>query len=319
MNSERRHSIPWLHLFLIALVIGALWSILSHNPHAHRRAKQDWGHRLTIITYNTHRMGMFRKPADNEVLQFLRNTEADIICLQEVEVYKDNRYLTLPELKQAMSRWEYTYFDFKVYNSRRQFGNVVFSHYPLINKKTVPFESKGSISSRCDVVVDADTIRLIVNHLESYRLDRSLLQVDSLFSATPDRREQLRERFRRTGPTRREQAHAVKDEVDASPYPVILTGDFNVPPLSRTYYILKRGLRDCFLETSFLRYGTTYPLNGGSDNDTGSTDEDDKGSSLNLGVRIDYIFCSQSLTPLTSEVITTDASDHYPLCCTIGY
>ncbi len=169
------------------------------------------------------------------------------------------------------------------------------------------------------MVVDADTIRLIVNHLESYRLDRSLLQVDSLFSATPDRREQLRERFLRTGPTRREQAHAVKDEVDASPYPVILTGDFNVPPLSRTYYILKRGLRDCFLETSFLRYGTTYPLNGGSDNDTDSADEDDKGRSLNLGVRIDYIFCSQSLTPLTSEVITTDASDHYPLCCTIGY
>jgi len=304
MSSERRHRIPWLQLGLVALVVAALWSILSHNPRAARRAKQDWPHRLTVLTYNTHRMGMFRKPAENEVLQYLRQTDADIICLQEVEVYKDNRYLTLPELKEAMQKWEYTYLDFKVYNSRRQFGNVVFSHYPLINKKTVPFESKGSISSRCDVVVHGDTLRLIVNHLESYRLDPASLQVDSLFNATPDQRDRLRERFHRTGSARREQAHAVKDEVDASPYPVILAGDFNVPPLSRTYYILKRGLRDCFLETSFLRYGTTYPLNSASDN---------------LGVRIDYIFCSPSLTPLTSEVIAVDASDHFPLRCTLGY
>ncbi len=97
----------------------------------------------------------------------------------------------------------------------------------------------------------------------------------------------------------------------ASPYPVILAGDFNVPPLNRTYYILKRGLRDCFLETSFLRYGTTYPLRAAADAEDAS--------SFSPGVRIDYIFCSPSLTPLTSEVISTAASDHYPLRCTIGY
>ncbi|MBQ9427066.1 MAG: endonuclease/exonuclease/phosphatase family protein [Paludibacteraceae bacterium] len=116
--------------------------------------------------------------------------------------------------------------------------------------------------------------------------------------------------YHRSGSVRREQAHAVKEEVDASPYPVILAGDFNVPPLSRTYYILKRGLRDCFLETIFLRYGTTYPLRAAADAED---------ASFSPGVRIDYIFCSPSLTPLTSEVISTAASDHYPLRCTIGY
>ena len=29
------------------------------------------------------------KPADNEVLQYLLSQDADVVCLQEVDVYKD--------------------------------------------------------------------------------------------------------------------------------------------------------------------------------------------------------------------------------------
>lgn len=300
MSEARRYRIHWLRIAFVLLLLAVLWPLISHSPQAGKRARQSWRHRLTVMTFNTHRMGMFSKPDENEVLAFLRNADADIICLQEVEVYKENRYLTLPELRDAMSAWPYTYFDFKVYNSRRQFGNVVFSRYPLINKKTVPFDSKGSISSRCDVVIDTDTIRLIANHLESYRLDPSYLQVDSLFNATPDRRDWLRERLNQTGMTRRAQAQAVKAEAESSPYPVILAGDFNVPPLSRTYHLLKKGLQDCFLEGSCLQYGATYRLHG-------------------FSVRIDYIFCSPALTPLSAEVLPASGSDHNPLCCTIGF
>ena len=252
------------------------------------------------MTYNTHRMGMFRKAAENEVIRFLRESDADIICLQEVEVYKDDRYLTLPELKEAMQAWQYTYFDFKVYNTRRQFGNVVFSRYPLLNKKTVPFDSRGSISSRCDIAVGSDTIRLIVNHLESNRLEEGDMQMDSLLSPHSALREKVKEKMGRAGTIRREQAHAVKEEANLSPYPILLVGDFNDIPYSRTYRILQDNLRDCFLESSFLRYGATYHAQG-------------------MGVRIDYIFCSKQLTPLQSEVLHTNGSDHYPLVSTIAW
>lgn len=301
MSDRPRHfRLPWLRILFGVLLIAFLWPLFSHSPRAGRRAALSFPHRLTVMTYNTHRMGMFRKPADNEVLQFLRQADADVICLQEVEVYKDKRYLTLPELREAMQAWPYTYFDFKVYNSRRQFGNVVFSRYPLTNKKTVPFDSKGSISSRCDVIVDSDTLRLIVNHLESYRLDPNDLQVDSLINAGSDRRDRLRERVHQTGATRRAQARAVKREAKESPFPVLIVGDCNVPPVSKTYNILKRGLQDCFLETGFLQYGATYRLHG-------------------FSVRIDYIFCSPALTPLSAEVLPASGSDHNPLCCTIGF
>ena len=48
--------------------------------------------------------------------------------------------------------------------------------------------------------------------------------------------------YHRSGSVRREQAHAVKEEVDASPYPVILAGDFNVAPESKTIAELKKGM-----------------------------------------------------------------------------
>ena len=105
------------------------------------------------------------------MLQYINQLDADVVCLQEVLVYKSGNRMTLPALREAMRKYPYTYYDFKHYNSRRQFGNVVFSRYPLINKQTIRYESASNISSQCDMLVHDDTIRLIVNHLESFRLE----------------------------------------------------------------------------------------------------------------------------------------------------
>ena len=36
---------------------------------------------ITILTWNTGRMGNFQKPEKNEVLQYLVSQDADVICL----------------------------------------------------------------------------------------------------------------------------------------------------------------------------------------------------------------------------------------------
>ncbi len=63
-----------------------LWPIVSHRPFASLRAAKPWQKTLSVMTYNTHRLGMFEKPERNEVIRFLRTADADVICLQEVEV-----------------------------------------------------------------------------------------------------------------------------------------------------------------------------------------------------------------------------------------
>lgn len=286
-----------LALVLLVVVLWAVWSLFSHRLLAPDTT--DYPHQLRILTYNTQGLGLNGNQKARQLLQYVNSQDADIVCMQEVSVYKNSDHLSLPELRRAMRQYPYTYYDFKVYNSHRQFGNVVFSRYPLIHKYTLPYESRSNISSRCDVVVGDDTLRLIVNHLESYHLNRGDLQMDSI-RATSFKHSTLNRKLERAGKLRRRQADVVHDEADSSPYPVVVVGDFNAPPTSYVYWRIKWGLRDCFAETSFGRLGNTYTCR-------------------HLGIRIDYILCSRSLRPLDFRIDKVSHSDHYPIMATVGW
>ena len=282
---------------LSLLLIWALYSLVSHCI---RPPKETYDHTLKVMTYNTHAMMIGEKLAEKKkMLQYLNNQGADIVCLQEVLVYKNPSRLTLPALREAMSNYPYTYYDFKRYNSHRQFGNVVFSRYPLTNKNTIRYESQSNISSQCDVQVGDQTIRLIVNHLESYGLVREDLQFDTL-SMAEIKNSSLVQKLQHAGKLRHQQAREVKRSIRQSPYPVVVVGDFNAIPLSYVYWKVKLGLRDCFLESSFGQLGNTIK----------------KGP---LGIRIDYILCSRKMTPIKCEVDRVRYSDHFPVCATIGW
>ena len=282
---------------LTLLLVWILYSLVSHR---FRQPKETFSHTLKVMTYNTHAMMIGDKlAAKKEMLQYINNQGADVVCLQEVLVYKNPARLTLPALREAMSNYPYTYYDFKRYNSHRQFGNVVFSRYPLTNKNTIRYESQSNISSQCDILVGDDTIRLIVNHLESYGLVKEDLQFDTL-SMAEIKNSSLVQKLQHAGKLRHQQAREVKRSIRQSPHPVVVVGDFNAIPLSYVYWKVKFGLRDCFLESSFGKLGNTIK----------------KGP---FGIRIDYILCSRRLTPIQCEVDRVRYSDHFPVCATIGW
>ena len=284
-------------IMLTLLLVWILYSLVSHR---FRQPKETFSHTLKVMTYNTHAMMIGDKlAAKKEMLQYINNQGADVVCLQEVLVYKNPARLTLPALREAMSNYPYTYYDFKRYNSHRQFGNVVFSRYPLTNKNTIRYESQSNISSQCDILVGDDTIRLIVNHLESYGLVKEDLQFDTL-SMAEIKNSSLVQKLRDAGQLRHQQARAVKRSIRQSPHPVVVVGDFNAIPLSYVYWKVKFGLRDCFLESSFGKLGNTIK----------------KGP---FGIRIDYILCSRELSPIKCEVDRVRYSDHFPVCATIGW
>ena len=283
---------------LVLTVVWICWSLLSHRMPWQKH--WETGHQLTVVTYNTNGMLVDKKLEDKlAMLDYVKKLDADIVCLQEVLVYKNPNRFTLPDLRETMREYPYTYYDFKVYNSRRQFGNVVFSRYPLINKQTIRYESQSNISSQCDVVVGQDTLRLVVNHLESFRLNNSDFSLDSL-TANTLRESSLNRKLTYASRLRRQQAYSVRKAIHHSPYPVIAVGDFNAIPLSAVYWIMNTGLRDCYAESSVGRYGSTYERKG-------------------IRVRIDYIFTSRALKPLACRVGKERYSDHYPVIATIGW
>ena len=238
-------------------------------------------------------MGQFMKPDQNEVLQYLLSQDADVICLQEVDVYKSERFLTLQDVKQTLGgKYTYSYLDFAVYDKRHQFGTMVWSKYPLINKQSIHYETRGNISNRCDVVVGQDTIRLFNNHLESYNFNAEDLE----------EMEHIWDKWRRAVPIRNKQAQVVRAEIDKSPYPVIVVGDFNSVALSFAYWHLSRGLHDAWNETHhFWELGPTCEHRG-------------------FGVRIDYILCSDPLRPVSSFIpAAAHGSDHKPVVATLEW
>ena len=244
---------------------------------------------ITVLTWNTARMGGFAKPEKNEVLQYLQQQDADVICLQEVDVYKDATYLTLSNVRQSLGKkYPYSYLDFAIYDKRHQYGTMVWSKYPLINKQSIHYQTVGNISNRCDIVVGKDTFRLINNHLESYSFSaEDLTDMDK-----------LKAKWLRAWPLRNEQARVVRKEIEASPYPVIVVGDFNAIELSYAYWHISSGLHDAWRSIHPWSWGATCEHRG-------------------FGFRIDYILSSKSLTPVRCDIPTASGSDHRPVVATL--
>lgn len=286
-------------LIIISVVaLWLLWSLFSHRMPWKKDVTTD--KQLTVMTYNTQGMAIGKSlEGKMKMLKYINQQDADIVCLQEVLVYKNEKRLTLPKLREAMSNYPYTYYDFKLYNQQRQFGNVVFSRYPLINKQTIRFESRTNISSQCDVIVNHDTIRLIVNHLESFHINNEDLNLEDL-NVTSFQESTLGRKLIRANKLRREQVSALCKAIRKSPYPIIAIGDFNSLPISWVYWRMNLGLRDCFAESSFGQYGGTYQRKG-------------------VKVRIDYIFLSRSFKPIECYVGSAEHSDHYPVIATFGW
>lgn len=286
-------------LSLLAIVVLWLaWSLLSHRMPWQEYSQMP--HELKVLTYNTQGMAV-DKYLDTklEMLEYINKLDADVVCLQEVLVYKKGDRLTLPMMREAMKNYPYTYFDFKLYNSRRQFGNVVFSRYPLVNKETIQFESKANISSQCDIVVNEDTIRLMVNHLESFYLNDEDLDLSDLDVSNIQENSLVR-KLVRANRLRHDQVSVLREAIRQSPHPVIAVGDFNSLPISWVYWRMNLGMRDCFAESSVGQYGSTYQRKG-------------------MSARIDYIFTSRKLKPISCEVGDAEYSDHYPVMATIGW
>ena len=286
-------------VLLVPIVLVGVWVALLLFSHG--SPTDEYEHHLSVLTYNTHQMGQYEKAYQNRVIRYLQRQDADIICLQEVDVYKNDKYLTLPELRKALEKYPYTYFDFKIYNKRHQYGLAVFSKYPLSNKNTVRYSSRGNISDYCDVAVGKDTFRLFNNHLESNRLVVKDLPDSIESAALKESVQRISDKLESARKIRQVQAKAIRAEIEKSPYPVIVAGDFNVTPLSYTYLKIRGGeLRDCFLATSWGQWGATVVKR-------------------HLGVRIDYLLCSRELHPVETHIDRLNCSDHYPVTTTIGW
>lgn len=172
-------------------------------------------------------------------------------------------------------------------------GVALFSRYPILRQGEVVFKQfNGMVWA--DVKVGADTVRIINIHLQSMgiRVTKVFME-DEIEGVKYETRSVLS--ALRTGFTdRRVQIQNVEDYIALSPYPVIVTGDFNDTPYSVVYERLRRRLNNAFEDAG---RGFGFTLNRAP-----------------TYVRIDNQFYDSRLNALSFQTFRdVPFSDHYPI------
>ena len=284
----------YLIISLVTVIAG--WGFISRYIRLESDTTGSEG--VKILSYNVKNFdfkgkGEAKKTADS-ITSFLKSKAPDIICLQEMRL-RSNHLFNLSQFVR-----ESDFVDHYQYARTAYFGGIVtMTRYPIINMGEIRFENSGNMAIFTDVIIDEDTIRIFNVHLQSYQIDPEKYTVIESPGITEESDlRQIREmgsKFKRAFIMRAGQARIISENINWSPYPVLICGDFNDTPVSYTYRKVRGGLKDAFVESG-KGMGRTY---------VGKLPS----------FRIDYIFHSGQFDSYYFNPEKIYFSDHLPVSC----
>ena len=240
------------------------------------------------------------KSVNQNILTFIRNENAEIVCLQEFFTLTETAFAE-DSIKIKLSANPYTHIHYtNSITDKRGFGIATFSRYPIINKGVIAFPDSPNVSIYSDIKIGNDTVRIYNCHLQSTRLEKEKYNfLDSLLlnynSKHFNEIKNISSRLKYAYIKRAHQVDVLNKHIQSSPIPVILCGDFNDTPVSYSYYKLRGKMKDAYLESG-LGIGNTYFGNFPS-------------------FRIDFIMHSKSLAASNFQTRRVRLSDHFPIEC----
>ncbi len=308
------------YILLVNIILAIIWAvrlrpealislvlIVVGFPHFRNYLKmgkqgEDKTGTFKLLSYNVRLFNQFEGKgtagSENLILDFLRNQNPDILCLQEFYISGNPRQKE-QYFARALGGKYHSHLKVLGSGRNRYYGIATFSRFPVAEKGDVIHPESSSLSIYTDVIIEKDTFRIFNNHLQSFRLkrvERSFLNELTGSSAEREAITEIRSLYSslRSGfALRATQARLLKDNIDSSPHPVIVTGDFNDTPVSYSYRRIRKGLNDSFVKSGSgagFTYRGNYPPN-----------------------RIDYILYDNALESRSFDIIRIKHSDHYPV------
>ena len=228
---------------------------------------------IRVMTYNIHHgEGTDGKLDLERIADLIRRQKSDLVALQEVDrgVERTTRRDLIAELAR-LTKMHYV-FRKNIDYQGGEYGNAILSRFPVLEEGNHHYkmlrqgEQRGLL--RALVNVDGRRLLLLNTHIDYRKEDFERLsnveEIAAMVSGYGD-------------------------------LPVILCGDFNDVPDSRTHVKVKETFID------------SWEAVGTGDGSTFSSAKPEK--------RIDYVFVKKgpALKPLRARVIASEASDHLPL------
>jgi endonuclease/exonuclease/phosphatase family metal-dependent hydrolase len=302
----------WSLLSLAALVIGwpNIHNFLALHP-GHRFTTEKTSGALRIMTWNVRSFDEFitkKKGASGhrvKMMDFIASQHPDVLCLEEFfDSHFPSDSCSIPFIQQRL-HFPYYFFsrDYLHYDGKYEGGVIIFSRYPIVDtllmrySRTDGFRATESLIA-ADIHAGKDTIRVFATHLQSVLFrgkdfhDLTIIKNvdDSILRASKSIAKKLGYAFRR----RADQAEQVRAQLDKSPHPGIICGDFNDVPNSYTYAAIRGHWQDAFLKKGF-GIGRTYVY-------------------ISPTLRIDYILASPVFDILQCRTFfSLYMSDHNPV------
>jgi len=288
----------WIPILGFALCFGAVRTYLPINigtPDPPAGA-------LKILSYNVQGYRQDTTEVDGKqhirftVVEYVRDCNADIVCLQEANQAWNNG----DTIKAMLSVYPYSE------TVMMDKGNKVslLSKYPIVSSERIKYESKNNGSAAFRIKIGEDTVTVINNHFENSHLEmEDRAQYKEIIKGDMDREVARGESKKLLGllaeaaAVRSRQVDAVAEYIGKHKgESMILCGDFNDNPISYTHHRLASLLNDCFVATG-NGIGISY-------------------NKIGFPVRIDNIMCSDDWQPYKCHIDSKiSTSDHYPMLC----
>lgn len=260
---------------------------------------------IKILSYNVMGFdGCKKEEGGNPILDYLRESGADVLCLQEYATSESPRHLGRKEVERALEAYPYR----RVHTvGKGKFNRVAcYSKFPILSARELEYASQSNGSVLYELKVGEDTVALINNHLESNKLTDADKEVYEEMMKAPEKEKVksgvrlLVRKLAEASAIRAPQADTLAREVSASRRPyIIVCGDFNDSPISYTHRTASQGLEDAFTQAG-CGLGISYHRN-------------------RFYFRIDNILISKSLRAYNCTVDRSiKDSDHYPIWCYVG-
>lgn len=255
------------------------------------------GDKVKVLTYN---LGRYEASARNVTKEqavagiraFIREQDADIVCLQEFKA-ADTELIgkLLPE---------YPYRAYYFFKGKEYFGNVTLSKHQIVENEVIKFKNSTNLCLESNIKVGKRLLNVYNCHLESNSVSFTALikrlNNENFFS---DDLMGMHEKVKDATLRRASQVDTVLKRESAESTPSIVCGDLNDTPLSYTYHNLSRRKKDSFVEAGrgfSSTYSKFWPL-----------------------LRVDYILLPKEYNVDRHEIKRVPYSDHYPVSAVIYF
>ncbi len=291
----------WL-VFSIRRVWIPIVGLLISWPYIHDYCPINWCSdvpegAIKVMTYNNEQYGRQENDENgrNPVLDYMVHSGADIICIQEGVT---SGKLTTRRVDKEMRAAGYQVCR---YNDHIVGHQTVFSKLPVLSVKKIPYKSKSNGSVAVELLHEDDTVLLVNNHFESYKLTaqdkkeyKEVLNDPESEVAGSNTRKLIR-KMARANKIRGPQVDSVLYYINkVGRDGVIVCGDFNDTPISYSCNRMASEYINVFGESG-NGLGWTYNQSG-------------------FNFRIDHIFISEYWQSYGTYVDQSAVwADHYPL------